>query len=138
METKTILLIDDEENFRSGAKIALKKKGFHVTDAADGYEGMSHLIRSSAVKSTYSLIVLDIMMPKISGVDILEFMVHKRINTPVLVITGFMNYDIKCFCSRLKKVDILQKPFSSADFFDKINEMLSDEDKNGDNNGKQQ
>lgn len=125
MEKKKILLIDDEDNFRDGVKIALKKRGFLVTDAADGYEGMRHIIRSSAGVDEFSLIVLDIMMPKISGADILEYIVHKKVKTPVLVITGFMNYDIKCFCSRLKKVDILQKPFSSSAFLEKVNEMLA-------------
>lgn len=127
MMTKKILLIDDEDTFRSGAKIALKKQGYKVVDAADGYEGMRHIIRNGLGGEEYHLIVLDIMMPKVSGADILEYMVHKRIKTPVLVITGFMNYDIKCFCSRLKKVDILQKPFQSSEFYEKINEMLTEE-----------
>jgi len=133
MEKKKILLIDDEDNFRSGVKIALKKQGYLVTDAADGYEGMRHIIRSSVTEEKFDLIVLDIMMPKVSGADILEYMIHKKINTPVLVITGFMNYDIKCFCSRLKKVDILQKPFQSSEFFEKIKSMLHDDDKGGHN-----
>lgn len=125
MSKLKILLIDDEDHFRSGAKIALKKQGYLVTDAEDGYEGMRHLIRSSVTGETYDLIVLDIMMPKVSGADILEYMIHKKINTPVLVITGFMNYDIKCFCSRLNKVDILQKPFQSIEFFEKIEAILN-------------
>lgn len=131
MENKKILLIDDEDHFRSGVKIALKKQGYLVTDAEDGYEGMRHIIRSSVTGETFDLIVLDIMMPKVSGADILEYMIHKKINTPVLVITGFMNYDIKCFCSRLRKVDILQKPFQSSEFFSKINTMMK-----GDEGGK--
>jgi len=127
METKKILLIDDEDQFRSGVKIALRKQGFIVTEAADGYEGMRHIIRSTtSTEEDYDLIVLDIMMPKVSGTDILEFMVHKKLETPVLVITGFMNFDVKCFCSRLNKVDILQKPFLSSVFLDKINEILTD------------
>ncbi|ADD66986.1 response regulator receiver protein [Denitrovibrio acetiphilus DSM 12809] len=126
METKNILLIDDEDQFRNGVKIALKKQGYKVIEAADGYEGMRHIIRSATSDEHYNLIVLDIMMPKVSGADILEFMVHKNIDTPVLVITGFINYDIKFFCSRLSKVDILQKPFLSSVFISKINEMLAE------------
>ena len=126
MENIKILLIDDEDQFRRGVKIALKKQGFDVTDAADGYEGMQHIIRSMTSGIEYDLIVLDIMMPKVSGADILEYMVHKRLKTPVLVITGFINYDIKCFCSRLNKVEVLQKPFMSTVFMEKITEMINE------------
>jgi len=124
METKKILLIDDEDQFRSGAKIALKKMGYQVTDAADGFEGMTHIVRTSATGEPFSLIILDIMMPKVSGTDILEFMIHKRIKTPVLVITGFMNYDLKCFCSRLQNIDVLEKPFHSSEFYEKVSSMI--------------
>jgi DNA-binding response OmpR family regulator len=124
---KKILLIDDEDQFRSGAMIALKKQGYSVTDAADGFEGMQELIRSTTLGEVYDLIVLDIMMPKVSGTDILEFLIHKKIKTPVLVITGFMNYDLKCFCSRIKAIDILEKPFISADFYEKVKKMIGDD-----------
>jgi len=126
MGTKKILLIDDEDQFRSGAKIALKKLGFQVTDAADGFEGMRHIIRNNIVGEMFSLIILDIMMPRVSGTDILEFLIHKKIDTPVLVITGFMNYDLKCFCSRLSRIDILEKPFLSSDFYEKVKTMIDE------------
>jgi len=125
METKKILLIDDEEQFRNGAKIALRKMGYQVIDAGDGFEGMQLLMRYAATGESFHLIILDIMMPKVSGTDILEFMIHKRIQTPVLVITGFMNYDLKCFCSRLKEIDVLEKPFISKDFYERVDQMIN-------------
>ncbi|MGD9808750.1 MAG: response regulator [Deferribacterales bacterium] len=124
MKGKKILLIDDEDNLRTGVKIALKKQGCNVVDVADGFEGMRHVIRVTSGLDTFNLILLDIMMPKVSGIDILEYMVHKRMNTPVLVITGYMNYDIKCFCSRLESVQILQKPFSHDELMEKIHGIL--------------
>lgn len=133
MSNKDILLIDDEDYFRNSVKIALRKKGYQVTDAADGYKGMQEIIRSRTAGKDYHLIVLDIMMPKISGTDILEYVVNKEIKTPVLVITGFMNYDIKCFCSRLNRVEILQKPFNSKEFLEKITEMITEDNIEGEN-----
>lgn len=128
MEKKQILIIDDEDNLRAGVKIALKKHGYSVVDASDGYEGMRHILRSVSGNEIYNLIILDIMMPKMSGIDILEFMVHKNINIPVIVITGYMNYDIKCFCSTLNEVQILQKPFSHSELMEKI-QLVFDLDK---------
>ncbi|PLX68936.1 MAG: hypothetical protein C0603_04425 [Denitrovibrio sp.] len=125
METKKILLIDDEEQFRNGAKIALRKMGYQVIDAGDGFEGMQLLMRYAATGESFHLIIIDIMMPKVSGTDILEFMIHKRIQTPVLVITGFMNYDLKCFCSRLKEIDVLEKQFISKDFYERVDQMIN-------------
>jgi len=124
MKGKKILLIDDEDNLRTGVKIALKKKGCTVVDVADGFEGMRHVIRVTSGLDSFNLILLDIMMPKVSGIDILEYMVHKRMDIPVLVITGYMNYDIKCFCSSLESVQILQKPFSHDELMEKINSIL--------------
>ena len=85
---------------------------------------MRHVIRVTSGLDSFNLILLDIMMPKVSGIDILEYMVHKRMDIPVLVITGYMNYDIKCFCSSLESVQILQKPFSHDELMEKINSIL--------------
>ncbi|PLX70096.1 MAG: hypothetical protein C0603_03925 [Denitrovibrio sp.] len=124
METKKILLIEDEEQFRNGAKIALRKMGYQVIEACNGFEGIQLLMSASATGNIYHLIILDIMMPKVSGTDVLEYLIHRKIQTPVLVINGYMNYDVKCFCSRLKEIDVLEKPFVSHDFYETVNKII--------------
>jgi DNA-binding response OmpR family regulator len=125
MENKKVLLIDDEDQFRSGAKIALKKMGYEVVEAADGFDGMKQIVRNNLVGNMFNLIILDIMMPKISGVDVLEFLVQKKIDVPVLIITGFMDYDLRCFCSKIKSLSVLEKPFQSVDLMEKVNSLAN-------------
>jgi FixJ family two-component response regulator len=125
MEKRRILLIDDEDQFRSGAVIALKKLGYQVIDAENGFVGKNHIISSFENKKPFALIVLDIMMPKTSGTEILDFLTKYDEVPPVLVTTGFMDYDITKYSAKLENIDLLEKPFSSNKFSEKIKEMIN-------------
>lgn len=66
MEHSTILIIEDDAAIREGVRILLEGDGFLVEEAADGFEGLSKL--SDAAE----LVILDIMMPGISGIKTCE------------------------------------------------------------------
>lgn len=124
MEKIKILLIEDESLFRTAVRIVLTRRGYEILEAADGEEGMQIIIGGNLEESGVRLILLDLMMPKISGIDILEYLIEAKIDVPVLVMTSMLDFDIRFFCSRIKKICVLQKPFSSKEFFEKVNEML--------------
>lgn len=119
-----VLLIDDEDQFRNSVKIALKRRDVEVVEEKDGFDGLKNIIFSKTTGSFYDLIIVDIMMPRVSGIDILEFLVQKRIDVPVIVVTGFMDYDLKFFCSRIKRISVLEKPFHQNVLVDEVLKML--------------
>jgi len=125
MTKKKILLIEDEAVLRSSVRMLLNIRGFDVVEAADGDIGMQYLTGCIAGRDEYHLILLDLMMPKISGIDILEYMVEEHVNIPVLVMTSMLDYDISYFCSKLESVCIIHKPFTSNEFFKKVNKMIN-------------
>jgi len=122
---KRVLLIDDEEYFRSSVKIALKREGIQVTDEQDGTDGLQNIILSMSTGDLYDLIILDIMMPGLTGIDILEFILQNELDIPVIVVTGYMDYDLRFFCSNIKRIKVMEKPFSHDMLVSEVLSMLS-------------
>jgi DNA-binding response OmpR family regulator len=83
MSAETILLVDDDEEICDEIGGLLRDEGFRVTVAYDGQAAVS-LIE----KKDFDLLILDLKVPKISGIEILRHVKAKRIPTKVLVVTG--------------------------------------------------
>ena len=120
-----VLIIDDEDQFRNSVKIALKRKSVDVFEEKDGFDGLKNIIFSRETNSFYDLIIVDILMPRVSGIDILEYLVDEQIDVPVIVVTGFMDYDLKFFCSMIKNLSVLEKPFHQQVLVDEVVRMLN-------------
>src|SRR5262249_10461017 len=101
------LVIEDEARLCSNIKAGLQRiAGFAVDVANDGESGL-HL----ACTENYDVIVLDLMLPKIQGADVLGRLRSKKVRTPVLVLTAI---DEKASIVRLLEIgadDYLSKPF---------------------------
>jgi DNA-binding response OmpR family regulator len=82
---KTVLVVDDEDSIREIYRRELQTHGFQVTSAADGEEGLL-----KAGEATPDIILLDIMLPKMSGIDVLKALKENQLtkNIPVLLLTN--------------------------------------------------
>jgi len=101
-----ILFIDDD---RAGCEVALfhlRKAGYEVIAASDGTEGLS-LFNSSK----FDLVVTDMKMPGISGIEVLRRVRKQAPGVPVLVITAFVNVDIAVEAMKEGAYDFIGKPF---------------------------
>ncbi len=89
---KKILIVEDDIALRNVYEMRLKLEGYDVLVAADGEEGLS-----TAVKEKPSLIVLDLMMPKISGMDVLDILksTPETKKIPVIVLTALTQESVK-------------------------------------------
>ena len=83
MAMDEILLVDDEAPIRLALKTAFRKEAMKTAEAADGEEAISMLQRDK-----YQLVILDIMMPKKGGYEVLQWMRSIGDNTPVLMLSG--------------------------------------------------
>lgn len=77
---KSILLVEDEEPMARAVQIKLEQSGFKVTVALDGQEALDAL-----ATNTYDLILLDIMMPKVDGWEVLKQINDRKLKTKVIV-----------------------------------------------------
>ncbi|HOA83048.1 MAG TPA: sigma-54 dependent transcriptional regulator [Thermodesulfovibrio thiophilus] len=120
---KSVLIIDDEPDMRFALKEAMSRFGFNPTTYRDPVEVLSNVNLSN-----FSLIITDVKMPKMDGLQFLSEIRKKGIFTPVIVITGYGNVEDAVKAMKLGAVDYILKPFSMETLKSLISRLLpSDE-----------
>ena len=104
-----ILIVDDEESIRKALRLTLSKAGYDVVEADDGAKGIE-AIGADDNPLMVDVIICDIRMPKINGLEAIAFFRQQYPSVPVLVLTGYP--DIQLTTNLLKQgvVDYLAKP----------------------------
>lgn len=105
-----ILYVEDEKYLADAVIHVLEKSGISVDHAADGEEGLS-----LAVKPTYDAIVLDIMLPKLSGLEILKDVRERGIKTPIIMLSALSQVEDKIKGLNYGADDYLAKPFKTSE-----------------------
>jgi DNA-binding NtrC family response regulator len=103
----TVLIVDDEEPFLNLVQSILLDEGFAVESATDGSAAIN-LIQSKA----FDLVLLDIKMPRVDGVEVLRFVKDNFIDTPVIMVTGVTDVKIAVECMKLGAYSYITKPYS--------------------------
>ena len=101
-----ILIVDDEERMRHLLSIMLSRKGYHVEQAGDGVEALEMI-----GATPYDMIVTDIKMPRMDGVELLKKIMEMDIPSPVVFITAFATVESAVEAMRQGAVDYIIKPF---------------------------
>ena len=101
-----ILYVEDERFLAEAVKHNLEKRDMDVDLASDGEEGLN-----MALNGVYDCIVLDIMLPKLSGTDILQRLREKKISTPIIMLSALAD-------------DYLAKPFKTAELTARIMALM--------------
>ncbi|QDK45191.1 hypothetical protein DOM22_08490 [Bdellovibrio sp. ZAP7] len=118
---KTILLVEDDEFFRSAVKDFLKKS-YEVIEAEHGNQAKQILS-----EKTPDLIISDIKMPECTGIELLKWVIQYRSNVPVMLMTGFSEILETTSAHRLGAKDFIPKPFKSSDLLQKVSHLLHQE-----------
>ncbi|MDG2227067.1 MAG: sigma-54 dependent transcriptional regulator [Flavobacteriales bacterium] len=100
-----ILVIDDERPIRSTLKEILEFEKFSVETAEDGKAGLNLIL-----KNKYDLILCDIKMPKMDGMEVLDKITENNIETPVVMISGHGNVETAVEAIKKGAYDFIQKP----------------------------
>ena len=108
MENTTILIIDDELRMRKLIKDFLRKNGYLTLEAKDGEEAIEVFLEN---KSKISLVLLDVMMPKIDGWTVLRE-IRKESKVPVIMLTARGEEQDELFGFELGVDEYISKPFS--------------------------
>ena len=104
---KRILIIEDNPMVVKSLQFKLSKEGYTVVTATDGREGVKML-----EDQEYDLIITDLMLPFISGVQLIEHIKKNRADTPIIVLSTSKQEDIILEAFNLGVQDFITKPFS--------------------------
>ena len=114
-----ILVIDDEEIIHSSLRKILTRYSHEVTTTFAASEGLELIAANS-----YDLVITDLMMPKMNGIELLEELRQRSIEVPVLMLTGYPTIRTAIQALRLGAVDYLAKPFTRHELLAPINRVL--------------
>ena len=114
-----LLLAEDTRDLNRAVTAILKHEGFEVDSAYDGEEALSFLTAGS-----YDGIILDIMMPKVSGIEVLTSLRKMNDSTPVLLLTAKAEVDDRVSGLDAGADDYLTKPFAMKELLARIRSML--------------
>jgi DNA-binding response OmpR family regulator len=114
-----ILVVEDEPNMRMGLKDNLEFEGYEVELETDGERGLFKIM-----STTFDLILLDVMMPKISGFDVCKRARASGIKTPIILLTAKGEEVDKIVGLELGADDYITKPFSLRELLARIKAVL--------------
>jgi DNA-binding response OmpR family regulator len=122
-KTKSILVIDDNDDIRGLLSLVLQKEGYEVLEAAGGSEALIKINESKP-----DLILLDVMMPGLSGLEVLatirESREKKISEVPVIMITAKSTIDDIDAAIELGANSYIVKPFRPANLVEKVSEIF--------------
>lgn len=116
---KQVLIIEDDPDIQELLQIHLKDLNCEVVTAFDGESGLQH-----AFGKTYDLIILDLMLPKMDGLDVCKELRAHKINTPILMLTARSEEIDKVLGLETGADDYLTKPFSVREFIARVKAMF--------------
>jgi DNA-binding response OmpR family regulator len=114
-----ILIIEDEPAMQLGLKDNLEMEGYHVDIEADGEAGLKKI-----KTGTHDLILLDVMLPKMSGFDICKSARAAGVKTPIILLTARGEEIDKVLGLELGADDYITKPFSVRELLARVKAML--------------
>jgi DNA-binding response OmpR family regulator len=114
-----ILIVEDEPNMVAGLRDNFEYEGYEVITAADGMEGLSQALANSP-----DLVILDVMMPRMSGLDVCKQLRSKRPSLPVIMLTARGQEVDKVVGLELGADDYVTKPFSIRELIARVKAVL--------------
>ncbi|MEK6238880.1 MAG: response regulator transcription factor [Planctomycetales bacterium] len=119
MSTATIVVVEDEPAIRRGVCDALRATGYQVVEASDGAEGLE-----SALVDGVDLVLLDLLLPKMDGLDVLTRIRSRRSKLPVIILTARGTEDDRVRGLRMGADDYVVKPFSARELLARVEAVM--------------
>jgi len=102
-----VLIIDDETAIRDAIRMTLEYDGYRVDEARSGQDGID-----KATKADYDTILLDIKMPVLDGLEVLDNFKTHRVSSPVIMVSGHGDIHTAVECTKRGAFDFLEKPLN--------------------------
>jgi two-component system OmpR family response regulator len=114
-----ILLVEDDSKIAAFILKGLKAEGFAVDHAADGEQGLD-----LALTEPYVAVVVDVMLPRLSGLDLIQTLRREKVNTPVIVLSARGSVEDRVKGLQTGADDYLAKPFAFSELLARIQALI--------------
>ncbi len=131
MVTQKILVVDDEKTVCDSIKKILSRKGYEVDNTLNADEAVKMI-----GEANYDLVITDLMMPKISGMELLQLVKEHYPELEVVVVTGYASIDTAVEATKLGAADYLPKPFTPGELTEITRKALERRSKNRESQSK--
>jgi len=119
-----ILVIDDEEEVREVLRIHLESAKYNVLEASDGQEALKMMEMGSNLLQV-GLIICDIRMPKVNGIEAIDFLKQHAPSIPIIVVTGYPDSELAVSLLKKGVRDYMVKPVEKEKLLAKVKEILA-------------
>jgi two-component system KDP operon response regulator KdpE len=113
-----ILIVEDDPNIRKLVRVNLTKRGYSVREAADSHQAID-LFQSE----TFDLVLLDLMLPGLSGVDVCKW-IRTRSDIPIIILSARLEEDLKVAALDAGADDYVTKPFGQEELLARVRAFL--------------
>ena len=117
-----LLVVEDDESVRQLAARALQREGHRVDVACDGEEGLARIVQAGG---DYDLVVSDIRMPAMDGIEMSRQAATRFPGIRIMLVTGYADQRERAHGLDALIHDVINKPFSLADIKGAVNEALA-------------
>ena len=126
-----VLVIDDEAEVRKIVRLALEKNGYDVVEAEDGEKAIE-AIRSGDNPLLTDVIISDVRMPKINGVEAVAFFREQFPSVPIIVLTGYPDMQLATSFIKQGVMEYLVKPVEKEKLVETVEKAIASRGSTGD------
>jgi len=119
MHSARIVVVEDEQPIRRGISDALRASGYEVAEAGDGEKGLAESVRPGV-----DLVLLDLLLPRRDGLDVLKELRRVRSTLPVIILTARGTEDDRVRGLKMGADDYVVKPFSARELLARVEAVL--------------
>jgi two-component system phosphate regulon response regulator PhoB len=125
-ETNRVLVVEDEELIREMLQLALTEEGYSVTAVADGRAALGLLLQTEPNQQVppFDLVVLDLMLPQVNGLDLCRLLRRQGNATPILILSARGSETDRVLGLEVGADDYLVKPFSTRELIARCRALL--------------
>ena len=124
MSQGKIMVVDDEADIRNIIKMHLEEKGYNFLEAEDGEQAIK-LLQTGDNLVNCGLILCDIRMPKVNGIECIEYFRDQAPGIPIVVITGYPETEMAVDLMKKGVKDYLVKPIEGKKLLEIVNKHVS-------------
>ena len=114
-----ILVVDDEPGMRKSLAMMLRREQYQVTETGSVAEEVGHLKGEG-----YDLVIADLMMEPLNGLDLLALIQRYRTTCPVIIMTAFGTPEARSEATALGAVDFLEKPLQAPHLLERVRALV--------------
>jgi len=124
MPKRHILVADDELNMLRSLEFILEVGGYKVTGVKNGQEALDRILNANNSDSPIELVITDIQMPGLNGMELIDELLRLEIDIPIFVITAYGRSDLTKTLREKDSIECIDKPIDDEELLGRVNRLF--------------